>query len=66
MEATDPRGALRIYRSLARNGHGPAAKRLGDIFDRGIPGIPRDYQESLAWHQKARDLGETVESAGRR
>ena len=66
MEASDPRGALRIYRSLARHGNGKAAKRLGDIYDRGIPGVPRDYQESLSWYQKARDLGETIETASRR
>jgi TPR repeat protein len=57
---------VKLYRSLARKGNGKAAKRLGDIYDRGIPGVPRDYQESLTWYQKARDLGETVETAGKR
>jgi hypothetical protein len=66
MEGSDPRGALRIYRSLARQGNGKAAKRLGEIYDRGIPGVPRDYQESLSWFQVARELGETVETASRR
>ncbi len=66
MEGSDPKGAVKIYRSLARKGNGKAAKRLGDIYDRGIPGVPRDYQESLSWYQKARDLGETVEVAGKR
>ena len=66
LEASDPKGAVKIYRSLARKGNGQAAKRLGDIYDRGIPGIPRDYQESLSWYQKARDLGLTIETAGKR
>ena len=55
--------AVRIYRRAARAGHGKAAKRLGDIFDRGVPGVSRDYAESLQWYQTARDLGETVETA---
>jgi serine/threonine-protein kinase len=58
--------AVRIYRRAARAGHGKAAKRLGDIFDRGVPGVSRDYAESLQWYQTARDLGETVEVAGKR
>jgi TPR repeat protein len=66
MEATDPKGAVKIYRSLARKGNGKAATRLGAIYDRGIPGVPRDYQESLSWYQRARDLGETIETAGKR
>ena len=58
--------AVRIFRRAARAGHGKAAKRLGDIFDRGVPGVSRDYAESLQWYQTARDLGETVEVAGKR
>jgi serine/threonine protein kinase len=58
--------AVRIYRRAARAGHGKSAKRLGDIFDRGVPGVSRDYAESLQWYQTARDLGETVEISGKR
>ena len=58
--------AVRIYRRAARAGHGKSAKRLGDIFDRGVPGVSRDYAESLQWYQTARDLGETVELSGKR
>jgi serine/threonine-protein kinase len=58
--------AVRIYRRAARAGHGKAAKRLGDIFDRGVPGVSRDYAESLQWYQTARELGETVELSGKR
>jgi serine/threonine-protein kinase len=58
--------AIRIYRRAARAGSGKAAKRLGEIFDRGVPGIPRDYAESLQWYETARQLGETVETAGKR
>ncbi|MEO8144036.1 MAG: protein kinase, partial [Betaproteobacteria bacterium] len=58
--------AVRIYRRAARAGNGKAAKRLGDIFDRGVPGVSRDYAESLQWYQTARDLGETIEVSGKR
>jgi serine/threonine-protein kinase len=55
--------AIRIYRRLARAGNGKAAKRLGEIYDRGIPGVPRDYAESLQWYETARQLGEKIEEA---
>jgi len=58
--------AIRIYRRAARSGSGKAAKRLGEIYDRGIPGVSRDYAESLQWYETARQLGETVETAGKR
>jgi TPR repeat protein len=57
---------VRIYRRLARAGHGQSAKRLGDIFDRGVPGVSRDYAESLQWYETARKLGVQVEVAGKR
>ncbi|MCC6212044.1 MAG: protein kinase [Burkholderiales bacterium] len=66
MEASDPKAAVKIYRSLARKGNGKAAKRLGEIYDKGIAGIPRDYAESLQWYETARKLGETIETAGKR
>ncbi len=65
MEASDPRGAIKIYRSLARGGNGKAAKRLGEIYDKGIPGVSRDYAESLQWYETARQLGESIAMAGR-
>jgi hypothetical protein len=59
------RDAIRIYRRAARAGSGQAAKRLGEIFDRGVPGVPRDYAEALQWYQTARDLGVEIPTAGR-
>jgi serine/threonine-protein kinase len=53
--------SIRIYRRAARAGSGKAAKRLGEIFDKGAPGVSRDYAESLQWYETARQLGETVE-----
>ena len=55
--------AIRIYRRAARAGSGKAAKRLGEIYDKGVPGVSRDYAESLQWYETARQLGETVETA---
>jgi serine/threonine-protein kinase len=62
MEGSDAKGAVRLYRQAARKGSGKAAKRLGEIFDKGLAEISRDYQESLSWYEKARELGETVET----
>jgi serine/threonine-protein kinase len=58
--------AIRIYRRAARAGSGKAAKRLGELFDKGANGVPRDYAESLQWYETARQLGETIETAGKR
>jgi serine/threonine-protein kinase len=62
----DAKGAIRLYRRAARAGSGKAAKRLGEIYDRGVPGVSRDYAESLQWYETARQLGETIETAGKR
>jgi serine/threonine-protein kinase len=50
--------AVRLYRSAARASNGPAARRLGEIFSCSVPGVPRDYAESLQWYEVARGLGE--------
>jgi len=57
--------AVRVYRRAARGGHGKAARRLGRIFDCGVPGVPRDYAESLQWYDTARKLGESVPTPSR-
>jgi len=58
--------AIRLYRRAARGGSGKAAKRLGEIYDKGVPGVSRDYAESLQWYETARQLGETIELSGKR
>jgi serine/threonine-protein kinase len=52
--------AVKVYTRAARSGNGKAAKRLGEIYDKGLAGIPRDYAESLKWYNAARVLGEDV------
>jgi hypothetical protein len=52
------RDAIRVYRRAARAGSGLAARRAGDIFNCGSPGVARDYAESLQWYETARGLGE--------
>ena len=52
--------AVKVYVRAARAGNGKAAKRLGEIYDKGLAGIPRDYAESLKWYNAARVLGEDV------
>jgi serine/threonine-protein kinase len=52
--------AVKAYTRAARAGNGKAAKRLGEIYDKGLAGIPRDYAESLKWYNAARVLGEDV------
>jgi len=52
--------AVKAYTRAARQGNGKAAKRLGEIYDKGLIGVPRDYAESLKWYNAARVLGEEV------
>jgi TPR repeat protein len=63
-EAAEQQGngkeAVKLYTRAARSGNGKAAKRLGEIYDKGLAGIPRDYAESLKWYNAARVLGEEV------
>jgi len=57
------REAVKLYTQAARSGSGKAAKRLGEIYDKGLIGISRDYAESLKWYNAARVLGEEVPMA---
>src|SRR5258706_1001951 len=49
--------AVKAYTQAARGGNCEAAKRLGDIYDKGLISITRDYAESLKWYNAARVLG---------
>src|SRR4051812_10082390 len=42
---------------VARTGNCRAALRLGEIHDKGLIGVPRDYAWSLKWYNFARVLG---------
>lgn len=52
--------AVKTYERAARAGNGKAARRLGDIYDKGIAGVARDYALALRWYNAARVLGEDV------
>ena len=49
--------AVKAYIAAARTGSCESAKRLGDIYDKGLIGVSRDYAESLKWYGFARALG---------
>jgi serine/threonine-protein kinase len=53
--------AVRAYRNAVRAGSGEAAKRLGDIYNKGIAGVAPDYAESLKWYTTARAMGVDVQ-----
>jgi TPR repeat protein len=54
--AGNAKDAVRVYRRAARQGSGPAAKRLGDIFSCGLPGVPPDHADAIGWYDAARKL----------
>lgn len=54
-------GAMQAYHEAAEQGHGPAQKRLGDIYGTGGYGdVQRDYDTSLRWYKRAQDQGEQI------
>jgi TPR repeat protein len=49
--------ALEHLLAAAERGHGPAQKKLGEIFDEGNAEVDRDYSKSIHWNEKARESG---------
>ena len=49
--------AVKAYTWAARSGSCDAAARLGEIYDKGLGDIRRDYAESIKWYNAARVLG---------
>ena len=47
-------------RDAARAGHGPAARRLGEIYDNGTRWVKRDVAEAMRWYHVARQSGENL------
>jgi serine/threonine protein kinase len=45
---------------------GQAAKRLADIYNKGAPGVPRDYADALKYYEIARANGVDVPKQGPR
>jgi TPR repeat protein len=56
--------AARLLAKAVREGKGEAAgqaaKRLGDLLQKGAPGLPRDYGEALRYYEIARLNGVEV------
>ena len=52
--------AFIAFVEAAEAGHGPAQRRLGEIYDSGNSAVKRDYEESIRWTQKAREGGEEI------
>jgi hypothetical protein len=56
--------AARLFRQVTREGRGEAAgqaaKRYGDMLQKGVPGVARDYGEALRYYEIARLNGVDV------
>lgn len=57
----DHHGALAAFLEAGEAGNGPAQRKLGQIYDKGNTLVPRDYQTSLKWYQKAREQGVDID-----
>jgi TPR repeat protein len=53
--------AVQMYVRAARSGSGKAARRLGEIYEKGLLGVTRDHAESVKWYNAAKVLGEDVD-----
>jgi len=53
----DARETVSAYVGAARGGNCQAAKRLGEIYEWSVLGIPQDTTESMKWYDTARALG---------
>lgn len=60
------REARRLLESVTRQASGAiagqAAKRVGDMLAKGVPGVPRDYGEALRFYEIARLNGVEVQT----
>jgi FimV-like protein len=60
---SEHKAAFEAYLDSGKQGHGLAELRLGELYDKGSPGVQRDLQESARWYQKARAQGVEVPKA---
>jgi TPR repeat protein len=57
----DHQGAFAAFLEAGEAGNGLAQRKLGQIYDKGNTAVPRDYQTSLKWYQKAREQGVEID-----
>ncbi len=46
-------GLLFVWKALAEKGVWQVYARIGEVFERGAPSVPRDIDEALSWYRKA-------------
>ena len=57
----DLQGAMSAFLKAGESGNGLAQRKLGQIYDSGNAVVPRDYQTSLKWYEKARLQGVKID-----
>jgi TPR repeat protein len=56
----DDEGAFKAFAEAANGGYAPSQRKLGELYDHGTPAVPRDYELSIRWYDRARDNGEDI------
>lgn len=56
----DFKGAIEWYSKAASKGHPPSLLRLGDMYYKGVPGIPREYSQAIKWWSLLGEQGDEV------
>lgn len=62
-KGNEHKAAFEAYLEAGKQGHALAELRLGELYDKGSPGVQRDLQESASWYQKARAQGVGIPKA---
>ena len=58
-EHSDYLTAGRLFKLLAKQGHVESQRMLGNMYDKGL-GLPQDFNEAIAWYQKAAKQNDRV------
>ena len=60
------RDAFKAYKAAGQAGHGPASRRVAELYIQPVEGIPRDYVKSVHWYSIARAQGIEVSGMEKR
>lgn len=58
--------ALKTYKLAGQAGHGPASKRVAELYLKKVDGLNRDYLQSVRWYSMARTQGAEVDGMEKR
>ena len=55
---SDGAGALYLFKMLAKRGDTDAYCEIGNIYELGVDGVEKDYDQAFHWYKKSVDIGD--------